>query len=74
MSDWERQVQALLAPFPATEVEREALCRTLVCPGCAAPAGRACSTDTVDKAQYAHTGRYDLAARHGLVPELGGVR
>lgn len=56
----------------AVEVARERQARRVTCPVCQAGPLAACNGD--GWMQYSHTGRYDRAARVGLVPPLpGGV-
>lgn len=57
--------------YPLRDVEerRERAVRTVACPVCDARPGNVCRYD--DSAMLiSHTGRYDLAARQGLVPPL----
>lgn len=53
------------------EREREKQVRKVKCPVCPAEPGQVCSPVLISLG-WAHTGRYNLAARAGLVPALPG--
>lgn len=57
--------------YPLRDVEerRERAVRTVTCPVCEARPGNVCWYDD-SPCTISHTGRYDLAARQGLVPPL----
>lgn len=60
------------------ERARELKVRTVDCPVCGAVAGKACvmgfsSNGSVQRGQIGHLGRYNAAARAGLVPPLAGA-
>lgn len=57
--------------YPLSDVEgqREQAVRSVACPVCKAMPGNVCWYDG-SLWTISHTGRYDLAARQGLVPPL----
>jgi len=73
---WEQQIQSFLGQVERdrrTEQGRELVVRTLTCPVCEVQSPWRCTYGGYE-GKYSHTGRYNLAAGRGLVPELGGVR
>jgi hypothetical protein len=56
-------------PLGDIEQQRERVVRTVACPVCNAQPGYVCWYDG-NSWTISHTGRYDLAARQGLVPPL----
>lgn len=58
--------------FSQTELDREALVKTMPCPVCGVAPGRRCRHANMTFPACSHTGRYNLAVKAGLVPALPG--